>query len=507
MKKKRFLYISLPGIILGILFSFTVKKTLTITSTDKYCASCHTHPHATQSWKKSTHYINPSGIKVHCVECHLPPQGKGHYLAKIKTGTKDLWGKLFRDSSSFNWAQKSRPENAVHFVYETSCIHCHQTLFPVTLTKEGEDAHLYYTEKKKSDELHCINCHISVGHYDPNAIHAQNLTFGKASSENQIVYQDPANVVEFKNFIEYIPSSTVSFNMKAIPGGKFKIGSPNDEVYRKEDEGPVKEVEISPFFMAEIEVTWNEYMAFYSQTSGEGKSSDTESTKRVVDADVISGATPPYGQPDQNWGLGDRPAITMTWHAAETYCKWLSKVTGKNYRLPTEAEWEFACRAGSEDPYFFGGDPKKFQKKGFLSKFSSNDTAVINSHVIYFENSNAKTQPPGSILPNKFGLKNMIGNVAEFCLDWYSEDAYKNINEGNNTNPVGPVSGSEHVVRGGSFKDHAGKLRSASRSLSKTEEWLKTDPQIPKSIWWYSDCSWVGFRVICEFDNKTGNTN
>lgn len=504
MKRKRFLFIFLPGIFLGILFSFSIKKTFTLTSTDSYCASCHIHPHVTQSWKKSTHYINSSGIKVHCVECHLPPQGEGYYLAKIKTGTKDLWGKLFKDSVDFNWEFKSRPENAVHFVYEASCIHCHQNLFPLTLTKAGEDAHLYYSEKKKTDKLHCINCHISVGHYDPDAIHAQNLTFGKETPENLIVYQDPAVVDEFNNYTEYIPSSTVSFNMKAIPGGSFNIGSPDDEPYRKKDEGPVKEVKINDFFMAEIEVTWNEYMAFYSQTSGEGKSSDTESTKREVDVDVIAGATPPYGQPDQNWGLGERPAITMTWHAAETYCKWLSKVTGKNYRLPTEAEWEYACRAGSEGPYFFEGDPKKFHRTGFFGKLSSNDTSLINSYVIYSENSKAKTQPPESILPNKFGLKNMAGNVAEFCSDWYAENAYANINEGNNTNPTGHATGTEHIIRGGSFRDHAGNLRSASRDFTKTKEWLRTDPQIPKSTWWYSDCSWVGFRVVCDFDEKTG---
>jgi len=505
MKRKRFILIFLPGIILGIILSFTVKKTFTITSTDKYCASCHTHPHVIQSWKKSTHYINRSGIKVHCVECHLPPHGEGYNIEKIKTGSKDLWGQLFKDSADFNWENKSRPENAVHFVYESACIKCHQTLFPVTLSKEGEDAHLYYTEKNKTDKLYCINCHISVGHYDPNAIHAQNKSFGQGDNENKIMYEEPAKVSEFENFTEYIPSSTVSFNMKAIPGGSFEIGSPEDEVFRKDDEGPVKNVNISPFFMAEIEVTWDEYMAFYSQTSGEGKSSDTESTKREVAVDVIAGATPPYGQPDQNWGLGKRPAITMTWHAAETYCKWLSKVTGKNYRLPTEAEWEYACRANTSGPYFFDGNPKKFYKTGFWGKLSSNDTTNINSFAIYNENSGAKTQEPGSILANSFGLRNMTGNVEEFCSDWYADNAYEKINDENNTDPIGPISGTEHVIRGGSYKDNAGKLRSASREHTRNDDWLRTDPQIPKSIWWYSDCSWVGFRVVCEFDEKTGN--
>ncbi len=144
-------------------------------------------------------------------------------------------------------------------------------------------------------------------------------------------------------------------------------------------------------------------------------------------------------------------------------------------------------------------------KTGLFSKLSSNDTTVINSYVIYSENSKAKTQLPGSILPNKYGLKNMLGNVAEFCSDWYSKDTYSNYEDGITINPSGPDTGSEHVVRGGSFRDHAGNLRSAKRDYTKTESWLRTDPQIPKSIWWYSDCYWVGIRVVCDFDNKTGN--
>ena len=87
---------------------------------------------------------------------------------------------------------------------------------------------------------------------------------------------EPAKVEKFKSFTENIPQSSISFNMMAIPGGKFKIGSPDDEPFRKADEGPVKEVELSPFFMAEIEVSWDEYLAFYVQTAAEGRSTDTE---------------------------------------------------------------------------------------------------------------------------------------------------------------------------------------------------------------------------------------
>jgi formylglycine-generating enzyme required for sulfatase activity len=259
--------------------------------------------------------------------------------------------------------------------------------------------------------------------------------------------------------------------------------------------------------MAEVEVTWDEYLAFYAQTSAEGRSTDTEGirSKQAVETDAISGATPPYGQPDQGWGMGQRPAISFTYHSAETYCKWLSLVTGKTYRLPTEAEWEYACRAGTQTPYFFPGDPRKFEKTGFKAKLSKNDTTLINSYIIYRGNSPSKTQTPDIVKPNPFGLKNMLGNVAEFCSDWYQADAYAQDPGEVIKDPTGPETGEEHVIRGGSFMDMAGKVRSAARGYTQTDEWLKTDPQIPKSIWWYSDCFHVGFRVVCEFDENTGN--
>ena len=119
--------------------------------------------------------------------------------------------------------------------------------------------------------------------------------------------------------------------------------------------------------------------------------------------------------------------MSFSFHAAETYCRWLSLVTGKTYSLPTEAEWEYACRAGTTTPYYFPGDPKKFEKTGFRANFSKNDTAVINSYVIYKGNSPSKTQTTEIVKPNPFGLKNMTGNVAEFCTDWYQPDAYSNI--------------------------------------------------------------------------------
>jgi formylglycine-generating enzyme required for sulfatase activity len=505
---KKFLLWFTPGLIIGVLAILGAGRALNKTSTNEYCMSCHIHPMADASWKKSVHYDTESGYRVGCVECHLPPKGHGYLWEKGKTGLRDLWSYWTKDSASFNWEDRRRLEVARTYVYESTCIKCHENLFPSKLTKEGEDAHLYYTQQKKTPDLHCINCHLNSGHYIEGYTHGSNTTFGSVSAAPKEIFSEPAHVTEFKNFTEKIPESPVSFEMIAIPGGTFKMGSPENEPFRKDDEGPVREVEISPFYMAETEVTWDEYLAFYVQTSAEGRSTDTEGLRNEISSgdktDAISGATPPYGQPDQGWGMGKRPAISFSFHAAETYCKWLSQVTGKTYRLPTEAEWEYACRAGTTGPYFFEGNPAKFEKTGFKARISKNDTAVINSYVVYNGNSPTRTQMADFVRPNPFGLKNMSGNVAEFCSDWYRPDAYSMYPDGTIKDPRGPETGEEHVIRGGTFMNPAGSLRSAVRDYTKTEAWLRTDPQMPKSIWWYSDCFNVGFRVVCEYDPKTG---
>ncbi|HSL86748.1 MAG TPA: SUMF1/EgtB/PvdO family nonheme iron enzyme, partial [Bacteroidales bacterium] len=455
--KKKILIWFLPGLVIGMLFILGAGKLIRVTSTNEFCMSCHIHPLADNSWKRSVHYETGSGHRVGCAECHLPPWGEGYLWAKTTTGLRDLYGYLFKDTASFDWEAKSRLDIARGHVFESSCIQCHENLFPLTLTKEGEDAHLYYLKTEKTPDLHCINCHLNAGHYIEGYTHGTSSTFGTVSSAAKEIYTKPTQVTEFESFTEQIPGSSVTFNMMAIPGGSFKMGSPIDEPFRRNDEGPRIEVELSPFFMAEIEVTWDEYLAFYVQTAAEGRSTDTEGLRSqdADDVDAISGATPPYGQPDQGWGLGQRPAISFTFHAAETYCRWLSQVTGKTYRLPTEAEWEYACRGGTTEPYFFPGDPNRFQKSGLRARLSKNDTTVINTYVIYQENSQSKTQTPDMVKPNPFGLKNMLGNVAEFCSDWYQPDAYSLYDEEIVRNPRGPESGEERVVRGGSFLNTA----------------------------------------------------
>jgi formylglycine-generating enzyme required for sulfatase activity/nitrate/TMAO reductase-like tetraheme cytochrome c subunit len=502
--RKRVLLILFTGFVSGLLFTIYFNKLLDYTSTNESCEICHVHPHVFDSWKLSTHYDTPSGIQVKCVECHLPPKGQGYLKEKIIVGLRDVYGLVCKDSADYNWEQKSTLEYAKRHVYKESCLYCHKNLFPLTLTKDGQDAHLYYTQNE--NDLRCINCHLNVGHYDPNALHAVNVEFGSTGSTEVELFTEAALVASHEDFMETIPNTSISFNMKAIPGGTYKIGSPEDEQLNKPDEWPQKEVKISPFFMAEIEVTWDEYLAFYSATAAEGRSTDTEGTRTDTDIDAITGPTPPYGQPDQNWGLGKRPAITMTHFAAETYCKWLSQVTGKTYRLPTEAEWEYAARGGTATPFFFEGNPKDFGKKGFFAKLFGKSSNLINEYIIYTGNSQSKTETPDVVDPNPYGLINMLGNAAEYCSDWYAEDAYEKLSDGV-ADPKGPETGEEYVVRGGSFRSQVGEVRSASRDYTKTEDWLKTDPQMPKSKWWLSDCNFISFRVVCEFDEKTGKNN
>lgn len=499
VKRKTKILFLIAGVVITLVLLRSGKAVMDYTSSDKYCMSCHIHPMADQSWPLSAHYNNRTGNIVHCAECHLPPKGHGYVFAKAKHGFKDVYGYLFKDSAKIDWDAKKQLEYAKTYVYEKSCLKCHQNLFPVTLSVDGGNAHLFYSTNK--EPLACINCHLNVGHFDKNALHAHNTGFGIDITEKKADFTEPAKVNKFETFTENIPGSTVSFDMVAIPEGTFMMGSPENEPLRKPDEGPLRKVKLSKFWMARNEVTWDEYMAFFRATGSQGRTEGQVVTKKNVDA--ISGATPPWGAPDQGWGKGKRPAITMSWHAAYVYCQWLSKVTGKHYRLPTEAEWEYACRAGTTTPYYFKGSPKDYTSEGFLHKIFKPDTAVIGSNVIFKVNSNSRTQEPSRVKANSFGLKNMLGNVSEFCLDYYSPDTYKS-DSTEVVNPRGPLRGQEHVIRGGSFKSDASDVRGAARDFTKTKAWLVTDPQMPKSIWWYSDCIDVGFRVVCEADSATG---
>jgi formylglycine-generating enzyme required for sulfatase activity len=172
----------------------------------------------------------------------------------------------------------------------------------------------------------------------------------------------------------------------------------------------------------------------------------------------------------------------MTYYAAETFCRWLSGKTGKNYRLPTEAEWEYAARGGTTGAYFFEGSPRRYSSRGLWRSVFGPDTTVINTYTVYGRNSGGRTAEPSRVKPNPWGLRNMTGNVWEYTSDLWD-------------------GGPEHVIRGGTYADDAAGVRVAVRAPTQHDRWLRTDPQQPKSIWWYSDIKAIGFRVAMSGDN------
>ena len=180
------------------------------------------------------------------------------------------------------------------------------------------------------------------------------------------------------------------------------------------------------------------------------------------------------------FGMGKKgfPAICMTQDGAAVFCKWLSAKTGRYYRLPTEAEWEYACRPARRPPTRSAMIP-----------------ADLDDYAWYFDNSDEKYHKVGEKKPNPWGLHDMHGNVSEWVLDQYAPDFYAK-RTGVAENPLNLATKIyPRVVRGGSWDDDPDMLRSAARQGS-TPDWSQQDPQIPKSIWYHTDALQVGFRII-----------
>ncbi len=276
-----------------------------------------------------------------------------------------------------------------------------------------------------------------------------------------------------------IPGSDVTYEMLPIPGGKFKMGSPENEAGRKPDEGPVHTVEIAPFWMGKCEVTWNEFELFMYPIE-EKKTREPKQLPAALNTltDAVTRPTQPYVEMSFGMGKDGFPAISMTQHAANKYCQWLSAKTGQFYRLPTEAEWEYACRAGTETAYYWGDDATR-----------------IGEHAWWGRNSDFKYQKVGKKKPNAWGLHDMVGNVLEWCLDQYEPNIYAK--HDNAVEPwVKATAPYPHVARGGSWDDDdLSKLRSAARRASN-KNWKIQDPQLPKSIWYHTDAQFLGFRVV-----------
>jgi formylglycine-generating enzyme required for sulfatase activity len=286
---------------------------------------------------------------------------------------------------------------------------------------------------------------------------------------------------EMKPYAELIEHTGISIELVPIPSGTFLMGSPETETDRNEDEGPQREIKISPFWMAKFETTWDAYEVWTDDLDVlKRKYSDIEPTTRdhLADEFQLSQPTNPYT--DMTFSMGKRgfPAICMTQHAARTFCKWLTAKTGRYYRLPTEAEWEYACRAGSPTAYAFGDDP-----------------ADLDEYAWHYDNSDDKYQKVGRKKPNSWGLYDMHGNVAEWVLDQYVSKAYV-LQPGRVKDPLAiPETLYPRVVRGGGWDSDPEELRCAARAASE-EEWKAQDPQIPRSIWYHTDALDVGFRIV-----------
>ena len=222
-------------------------------------------------------------------------------------------------------------------------------------------------------------------------------------------------------------TNTLGMEFRLIPAGSFMMGSPSSEKDREGDEGPQHKVTITrAFYMQTTEVTQDQWY-------------------RVMKTTI--GAQRDKGKPE--WKLygegGSLPMYYVSWDEAMEFCKKLSSMDGRTYRLPTEAEWEYACRAGTSTRYYWGDD------------LNYND---IGHYAWYDGNSNQLVHSVGSKKPNRWGLYDMSGNVWEWCLDWYDENAYPPVVC---TDPQGPPSGSGRVVRGSSWRGNALLSRSARR--------------------------------------------
>jgi len=284
-----------------------------------------------------------------------------------------------------------------------------------------------------------------------------------------------------------IGDSGVGFDLVPIPGGTFRMGSPADEKGRDDDEGPQVEVRVEPFWMGRCEVTWAEY-DLWNTDDGRPQSKKPDGVARP---------TPPYMDMTFTMGRDGYPAICMSHIAARQYCKWLSERTGQFYRLPTEAEWEYACRAGATTTFACGPDGAQLGEFAWFAGNSARELEPGAAPVPAYHKVGEKR-------PNAWGLCDMHGNVAEWVADHYLADAYAEAHgKAPRQTPFFAPPRDErgrpvrfpHVARGGSWRDPAERLRCAER-LPSEPAWNQRDPQIPKSWWYLTDGQHIGFRVV-----------
>ena len=288
---------------------------------------------------------------------------------------------------------------------------------------------------------------------------------------------------------------TLKFKMIPIKGGEFTMGSKSGE----KDEAPTFKATVEPFWMEEHEVTWQEYSLFallYLANAHKSGAVKPENERSEI-ADALAAPTAPYSIGVSSYDKSNKegyPASGMTRYAAQMYCKWLTATTGRYYRLPTEIEWEYACRCGTDSAYSFGDDDSE-----------------IDDYAWYLGNSPDGYSKVMTKKPNQWGLYDMHGNVCEWVMDQYDKKAYKDFADGKIDTPfVTPkkplsVYGMfNEISRGGSCAHESKDCRSAKRIVSD-KSWKEHDPQFPQSIWWMTEAPYVGFRVIRPLNPPTAD--
>ncbi|MCO6476788.1 MAG: SUMF1/EgtB/PvdO family nonheme iron enzyme [Phaeodactylibacter sp.] len=260
-----------------------------------------------------------------------------------------------------------------------------------------------------------------------------------------------------------IPGSETTFQLALIPAGALLW---------EEKDGSRAELQLDAFWMGVHEVTYDEFALF------QHREKDTDASLReegAYSADAVSRPTPPYLDYTYGMGMaGGFPAVSMTQQAALRYCRWLYQKTGQFYRLPTEAEWTYACLAGRE------WQPGKEE---------------LDQYAWHYDNSYEKYSKTGGKAPNPWGLYDMLGNVAEWTLDHYEKDYLDAIGEETQNPWIEPTRRHSRTVKGGSYDSDAKDCSCREREKSQAR-WQARDPQIPKSIWWNTDSPFVGFRIV-----------
>ena len=286
-----------------------------------------------------------------------------------------------------------------------------------------------------------------------------------------------------------IPGTEIAVEMVPIPGGTFLFGSPEGEAGHQASEGTPISVKVEPFWMARTETSWAQYKA-YMGMHDLFKGFMSFKMRKVDDSNMADAITAPSNLYDPSFTYVNGqdvtlPAVTMSQYAAKQYTKWLTGLTGSFYRLPSEAEWEYAARAGTTTPWSFG-----------------NDAESMDAYAWYIDNA-GETHPVGLKKENLWGLHDMHGNVGEWVLDAYSDEGH--VTPADATEPVPadkmirwPTELYPRVVKGGSYQSEATESRSASKIASQDDEWRIEDPNFPQSPWWFTEepALGVGFRVI-----------